>query len=221
MWVKICGITDESTAEAVCGLFPDAIGLNFHPHSPRSVTPVVAARIARLVPDEVLRVGVFVNRDASEIEDLAQECGLDQIQLHGDESPEQIAEVRRRLPNIPVIRAWRMAGESLDDLETHLSACRALRIEPAGCLIDSRVPGAYGGTGHTVAWDALARAYRRESWPPLILAGGLTPDNVAEAIRSTQPWGVDVASGVESAPGVKDIEQIRRFIANARAARTS
>ena len=217
MWIKICGIKDELTAEAVCGLSPDAIGLNFHPHSPRSVTQVVAARIARLVPDEVLRVGVFVNRAASEIEDLTNECRLDQIQLHGDESPEQIADVRSRLPNIPVIRAWHMAGESLADLEAHLSNCHMLGIELAGCLIDSRVPGAYGGTGHTVAWGALARAYRRDSWSPLILAGGLTPDNVADAIRSTQPWGVDVASGVESAPGVKDIERVRRFIANARA----
>ncbi|MEK6262391.1 MAG: phosphoribosylanthranilate isomerase [Planctomycetota bacterium] len=217
MWVKICGITDERTAEAVCGLSPDAIGLNFHPQSPRSVTQVVAARIAKLVPDEVLRVGVFVNRAAAEIEDLAKECRLDQVQLHGDESPEQIAEVRSRLPNIPVVRAWRMAGDSLADLEAHLSACGTLGIELAGCLIDSRVPGAYGGTGHTVAWDALARAYRRDSWPPLILAGGLTSDNVAEAIRSTQPWGVDVASGVESAPGVKNIELVRQFIANARA----
>lgn len=216
MWVKICGITDELTAEAVCGLVPDAIGLNFHSQSPRNVIQVVASRIARLIPDEVLRVGVFVNRAASEIEDLSHECCLDEIQLHGDESPEQLAEVRRRLPNIPVIRAWRMAGESLADLDAHLSACRLLGVELAGCLIDSRVPGAYGGTGHTVAWDALVRAYRRNSWPPLILAGGLTPGNVADAIRLTQPWGVDVASGVESAPGVKDIELVRRFIANAR-----
>ena len=217
MWVKICGIADESTAEAVCGLSPDAIGLNFHPASPRSVSPDVAARISQVVPDEVLRVGVFVNRAVSEIEDLANKCRLDQIQLHGDESPEQIAAVCSRLPNIPVVRAWRMGGESLTDLETHLSACRMLEIEPAGCLIDSRVPGAYGGTGHTIAWDALVRAYRRDTWPRLILAGGLTPDNVAEAIRATRPWGVDVASGVESAPGIKDIELVRRFIANARA----
>ncbi|MBC8114128.1 MAG: phosphoribosylanthranilate isomerase [Candidatus Saccharimonas sp.] len=216
MWVKICGITDESTAEAVCGLSPDAIGLNFHPQSPRSVTQVVAARIAKLVPDEVLRVGVFVNCAIGEIEDISNECRLDQIQLHGDESPEQIAELRSRLPSVPVIRAWRMAGENLTELGEHLSACRAFGIELSGCLIDSRVSGAYGGTGHTVAWDALAGAYRRDSWPPLILAGGLTPDNVADAIRSTQPWGVDVASGVESAPGVKDIELVRRFIANAR-----
>lgn len=216
MWVKICGITDESTAESVCGLVPDAIGLNFHPASPRSVTQVVAVRIAGVMPDGVLRVGVFVNRAISEIEDLTHACRLDRIQLHGDESPEEIAEVRRRLPLVPVIRAWRMAGESLADLEVHLSACRALGIELAGCLIDSRVPGAYGGTGHTVAWEALVRAYLRDSWPPLILAGGLTPDNVAGAIRATHPWGVDVASGVEAAPGVQDVEQVRRFIANAR-----
>ena len=216
MWIKICGIKDERTAEAVCGLSPDAIGLNFHPRSPRCVSRDVATRIAQIVPDEVLRVGVFVNRDASEIEDLAHECRLDEIQLHGDESPEQVAEVRGRLPDIPIICAWRMAGESLDDLAAHLSACRLLGIELAGCLIDSRVPGAYGGTGHKVAWDALTRAYLRDAWPPLILAGGLTPDNVATAIRETQPWGVDVASGVESAPGVKDIELVRGFIANAR-----
>ena len=86
----------------------------------------------------------------------------------------------------------------------------------AACLIDARVPGVYGGSGHTVAWDALARVYTHDIWPPLILAGGLTPDNAAGAIRVAQPWGVDVASGVESQPGVKDLELTKLFITNAR-----
>ena len=218
MWVKICGITDVATAAAVIELAPDAIGLNFYAASPRCVSPVEAVRMGRLLPRGVTRVGVFVNHTVNEIEDLVKDCLLDQIQLHGDESPDQLAVLRSRLPQVPLIRAWRMAGESLADLEEYLKACQELNVSLAACLIDARVAGVYGGSGHTVAWDALARVYPRNTWPPLILAGGLTPDNAADAVCVTQPWGVDVASGVESQPGVKDLKLVRRFIANARSA---
>lgn len=218
MWVKICGITDVATAAAVIELAPDAIGLNFYAASPRCVSHVEAVRIGRQLPRGVTRVGVFVNHAVNEIEDLVNDCLLDQVQLHGDESPDQFAALRSRLPHMPLIRAWRMACESLADLDEYLKACQALNVSLAACLIDARVAGVYGGSGHTVAWDALARVYPRDAWPPLILAGGLTPDNAADAIRVAQPWGVDVASGVESQPGVKDLERTKLFIANARSA---
>lgn len=216
MWVKICGIRDEATAEQICRLAPDAIGLNFYAKSPRSVGKDIAANIAAITGDSVQRVGVFVNHSPSEIVDLVQACRLGAVQLHGDETPEDVARVAAQIPGIPLFRAWRMAGESLADLEQHLMDCNGRGIQTSGCLIDARVAGAYGGTGHTVPWDALTRVYQHGFWPPLILAGGLTADNVIEAARAVKPWGVDVASGVESAPGQKDIELVRRFIENAR-----
>ena len=220
MWVKICGITDVATAAAVIELAPDAIGLNFYAASPRCVSGIEAVRIGRQLPRGVTRVGVFVNHGVNELEDFVNDCLLDQVQLHGDESPDQLAVLHRRLPHMPLIRAWRMAGESLVDLDEYLTACQALDVSLAACLIDARVPGVYGGSGHKVAWDALARAYQRSIWPPLILAGGLTPDNAADAVRATQPWGIDVASGVESQPGSKDLQLVKRFITNARSAST-
>jgi phosphoribosylanthranilate isomerase len=216
MWVKICGVRDEATAERICQLSPDAIGLNFYSGSPRRVSRDIATRIADLTGDAVQRVGVFVNQSASEIEDLVGICRLNAIQLHGDESPAQISTIAKRLPGIRIYRAWRMDGESLAGLGEHLVDCHTAGVVPVGCLIDARVKGSYGGTGQVVPWAALEREYQRDAWPPLILAGGLTEDNVTAAIRAVRPWGVDVASGVESAPGVKDLELVRRFLKNAR-----
>src|SRR5579871_6485057 len=110
VWVKICGIRDERTAEQVCQLHPDAIGLNFYSRSPRSVTPEVAARISNVVVD-VQRVGLFVDQTAAQIEDLVGDCKLDAVQLHGDQSPEQIAGIAAKLTGIPIFFAWRMSGE--------------------------------------------------------------------------------------------------------------
>ncbi len=216
MWVKICGVRDEVTAEAVCALSPDAIGLNFYSKSPRLVARDVAVRIANVSGDRIQRVGVFVNQSVAQIEEMACMCRLSAIQLHGDESPFEIAELTRRLPTTPIYRAWRMDGESLEGLAGHLANCQSEGIIAAGCLIDARVQGVYGGTGHTVPWEALARVYQRDVWPPLILAGGLNADNVVAAIRIVRPRGVDVASGVESSPGIKDLDQVRRFIESAR-----
>jgi phosphoribosylanthranilate isomerase len=216
MWVKICGIRDAQTAELVCQLGPDAIGLNFHPPSSRFLSDEAARRIGDLPTPGVQRVGVFVNHSAAEIEDRASACRLDAIQFHGDETPAQLAEVAGRLPGISLLRAWRMSGETLAGLNDYLTECRRLNVPILACLVDSLVPGTYGGTGHQVSWTALAREYRSDAWPPLVLAGGLTPMNVSEAIAIVRPWGVDTASGVESEPGVKDLERVRRFISNAR-----
>lgn len=218
MWVKICGIRDVATAEQVAHLSPDAIGLNFYAKSVRFVPRNDAIRIAGVTGDRIKRIGVFVNQSPTEIEDAARECRLNGIQLHGDESASDVAAIARRLPDLPIFLAWRMEGDLLNDLGEHLDQCLALGVRPEGCLIDSRVPGAYGGTGHAAPWEPLAREYRRDAWPPLILAGGLNAGNVDEAIRTVRPWGVDVASGVESLPGVKNLDQVRRFIETARMA---
>lgn len=214
MWVKICGIRDVATAHRVAALRPDAVGLNFYARSPRCVTPSIAQEITAVLPDSVAPVGVFVNHSLDEIVNLATACRLSMLQLHGDEPPEFLAELQSRLPAIPLIRAWRMETD-LTDLQNYLAACERLHVRLAGCLIDAKVSGSYGGTGHMPPWDVLRRDYQYDAWPPLILAGGLTADNVTDGIQRAQPWGVDVASGVESSQGVKDLEGVARFLHHA------
>jgi phosphoribosylanthranilate isomerase len=214
MWIKICGIRDRATAEGVARIAPDAIGLNFSSRSPRHVTPESAAEIVRGLPPSIEPVGVFVNHTRPEVIDLCRLCRLATIQLHGDESPEFVAS----LPQFRIIRAYRIGEEGLDGVAADLERCAALGVRPAACLIDARVPGAYGGTGQAAPWDLLADGWRKDRWPPLVLAGGLTPENVAAAIAGTHPWGVDVASGVESTPGEKDLARVARFVQAARAA---
>jgi phosphoribosylanthranilate isomerase len=211
MWIKICGIRDAATAREVAKLKPQAIGLNFYARSPRAVAPETAAEIAQALPAEVAAVGVFVNHTLAEVEQLRRDCELDFVQLHGDEPPEFLAELDPRT----VIRAFRVGAEGLTDVAAYLERCRALGALPAACLIDSRVEGTYGGSGRTVAWDLLEREYPQSGWPPLILAGGLHPGNIAAAIEAVRPWGVDVASGVESAPAQKDLRLVEEFIAHA------
>ncbi len=214
MWIKICGIRDPETAEAVARLAPDAIGLNFFGGSPRCVSVDAAARVVCGLPASIEPVGVFVNHSHAEITGICRACALATVQLHGDESPEFVA----RLPQFRVIRAYRIGREGLDGVAADLERCMALGVRLVACLIDARAPGTYGGTGQTAPWDLLADGWRTGRWPPLILAGGLTPDNVTTAIARTHPWGVDVASGVETAPGEKDLARVARFVRAARAA---
>lgn len=216
MWVKICGIRDLSTAEQVAALGPDAMGLNFYAQSPRCVIADTARDISVRLPERVQSVGVFVNHEIPEIVRLVDYCRLTMIQLHGDEPPELLARLQTELPAIPMLRAWRM-GSDLDDLSAYLQECQRLNVRLAGCLIDAKVSGAYGGSGQSPPWAALRTGYQRAAWPPLILAGGLTPENATAAVQVVQPWGVDVASGVESSPGVKDLQQVARFLTEARA----
>ena len=132
------------------------------------------------------------------------------IQLHGDEPPEMLAELR----SYRMIRAFRLGAEGLGPLATIWSDAKRSAL-PAACLVDSKVEGVYGGSGKTAPWDILERDYLHAEWPPLILAGGLRPDNIAAAIRTVTPWGVDVAGGVESAPGIKNTALVQTFITNA------
>ena len=216
MWIKVCGVRDVETAQQLAELKVDAIGLNFYAGSPRVVSVENAEQISKSVPKDVACVGVFVNHPVREIQSIASRCRLDLIQLHGDEPPSYLADLQRRLPHLRFVRAWRMGKDRLRSLKQYLSECRNWNGELAACLIDAHVGGVYGGSGKTVPWARLASDYQTTNWPPLILAGGLKPENIAEAISISRPWGVDVASGVESSPGVKDLDLVRAFIKNAR-----
>ena len=210
VFVKVCGITSVDDALAVARAGADAVGLVFWPGSPRRVDLETARRISAALPPFVLRVGVFVDAPRAELERTAREVGLDVLQLHGQESPEDLAGLPRR-----VVKAVPVGPGFVPD--------SALRYAGAadGILLDSRPAGGAGppgGTGATFDWS-LAREVR-EKVPFLVLAGGLTPDNVARALTAVRPDAVDVSSGVESAPGRKDPAKVRAFLdAVARTAR--
>ncbi len=209
--VKICGITKPEDAACAVEAGADALGFVFWHMSQRNVDPARAAAITRELPRSVLRVGVFVDAPRDDMARIADEVGLDMLQLHGDEPPEAIAGLPRR-----VLKAVRV-GKGFKPEE-------ALRFagQAAGILVDTRSPGETqfpGGTGVPFDWSLVAGLARRV--PFLMLAGGLSPDNVAAAIRAVRPHAVDVSSGVEGLPGRKDPFKIRAFVAAARAAETA
>jgi len=197
--VKICGITRTDDALLAARLGADALGFNFWPGSKRHVTPPEAREIVRRLPPLVTAVGVFVNPTRDEVLRAVDIARISVVQLHGDEPPELCAS----LP-VPVWKVIRVTGRSA------LAALASYEVQ--GFLLDAPAPG-YGGGGATFDW-ALAAEVAAEL--PVLLAGGLTPENVAEAVRTVRPWGVDVASGVESAAGLKDPEKLRRFLAAAK-----
>ena len=200
--IKICGITSVEDALAAVDAGADALGFVFA-ESPRRVTPVQAAEIIRHVPPFVTTVGLVVNDDPRPI---LEQCALDVIQYHGDELPEAVGACPRR-----AIKAFRVREPAdLAQLEPFVGVCAAF-------LLDAYVPGIRGGTGERFPWD-LAKEAKRFG-VPIIVAGGLTPENVAEAVRTTEPFGVDVSSGVESAPGRKDHAKIAAFIGSVRETR--
>jgi phosphoribosylanthranilate isomerase len=208
--VKICGVTTPADVAACAAAGADAVGINFHPASKRYVDPRVSQPLLRSIPPLVAGVGVFVGLPFRQITALAYQLGLRGVQYHGERQP----------PEDPfpfsLVAAFRVRDrQSLTDIDAYLAACRAAGHLPAAILLDAYVEGQEGGTGMTAPWDLIANY---KPGVPVILAGGLTPDNVAEAIRTVRPAGVDVASGVESAPGRKDADLVRAFVANARAA---
>jgi phosphoribosylanthranilate isomerase len=212
--VKICGITSVVDAEAVAAGGGDAIGLNFYRQSPRFVTRAVAEEVAARMARRVCRVGLFVNSPAAEVCRTFDDLRLDLIQLHGDEPPEYLAELGCR----PAMKALRVTGSDVGYVTTYVDECHRLGCRPAAVLLDAYRPGQFGGTGTTVDWAAIRSLKERLVEIPLVLAGGLGPENVAEAIRAAQPDAVDVASGVESAPGVKDPAKVVALVQAALAA---
>jgi len=196
--VKICGITrlEDALCAAACGA--DAVGFIFHPASPRYITPERARAIIARLPEGIATVGVFVNRKREAVEQTAEACSLDLIQLHGDESPAYC----RQLPPGRVIKAV-SPGTS--------EAVRALDLyDTRAFLVDARDTGRYGGTGRRSDWELAIKI--REAHP-LILAGGLDPGNIEEALAAVAPHAVDINSGCELAPGIKDHDRMRKIVA--------
>jgi phosphoribosylanthranilate isomerase len=195
--IKICGITNLEDALLAAELGADALGFIFYPQSPRKVTPETAQEIIAQLPPFVASVGVFVDEEAAVVRDLAARVGLDWVQLHGQESPEYCRSLGRR-----VIKGFRIQNaDSLILLADYRGAAQAL-------LLDTYTKGQVGGTGTAFDWR-LAREAKQ--YGRIILAGGLTPENVAQAIAAAQPAAVDAASGTEAAPGRKDPAKLRAF----------
>jgi phosphoribosylanthranilate isomerase len=199
--IKFCGITRPADAELAVSLGAWAVGMILWAGSPRVVLPQEAADIAAAVGRRAEIVGVFVNPELDELTSLADLVGLTAIQLHGQEGPRFCGEAARRT-GCKVIKAARVHDRA------DIQALAPFHTDFH--LLDSYVPGRPGGTGETFSWE-LAGGRRMASLPPLILSGGLTPANVAEAIRIVRPFAVDVASGVESAPGIKDPDRMRAY----------
>jgi phosphoribosylanthranilate isomerase len=208
--IKICGIRYPEDLPQIAAAGADAVGLNFYPLSKRYLAPDDAAAVAAAVPKGVARVGVFVNASAREMLAAAERYGLDYLQLHGDEPPQQLAELRAW----PVIKAFRF-GQGWTPIEQYLADCKRYGAQPVAVLIDAPgTGGSYGGTGTLANWQALVD-WRSHINLPLILAGGLTPVNVAEAMKIVRPSAVDTASGVESVDCHKCAVATRNFVASA------
>jgi phosphoribosylanthranilate isomerase len=195
--IKICGITNKEDALTACEAGADAVGFIFYPQSPRYILPEQAKKIIQALPPEICRVGVFVNLDLLNLNEISTFCNLDLIQLHGDESTDYC----RKLPASRLIKSLSPVNEQDVD--------RAEDYPTKAILVDSRTHSKYGGTGQTVDWNLAAKM---KSKRPLILAGGLKAENVAVAIAAVGPDALDFCSGVESMPRQKDPEKIRSVI---------
>jgi len=198
--VKICGITTLEDALHAERSGADALGFVFHEASPRFISPEQAATIIKALPPFIQTVGLFVNSEVKYVNATTDFCGLDIVQLHGDEPPDYCEMITRR-----VIKVFRVKDvNSLDPIKNY-------RV--AGILLDAFSPKAYGGTGLSFNWELAGKA---KDFGPVILAGGLNPDNIREAVEKVAPYAVDVSSGVETAPGRKDPAKVSEFISRAK-----
>ena len=203
--VKICGLTRARDVRAAVAGGADAIGFVFVTGSKRLVDLPTAGELVRLVPAFVARVGLFLDQEAQEVRDVLEQVPLSLLQFHGGEN----AGFCRQF-GLPYIKAVSMNSEQA------IQRSEAEYTDAAALLLDSHEPGGLGGTGRVFDWGQVRRSER-----PLILAGGLTPDNVRDAVRQSKPWGVDVSSGVEDAPGIKNAGAMRRFIEQAKSGYSS
>ena len=195
--VKICGITNVRDARLAARLGADALGFIFVRESVRYIKPARAGAIIAALPPFICKGGVFVNEDPERVNEISAQCGLDAVQLHGDETPRDVERVR----HVQRIKAVRV--------RTRRDIARCRRYQADAFLLDAYVRGRHGGTGETFDWELAREA---EEFGPVILAGGLTADNVEEAIRTAHPYAVDTASGVEVKPGIKDKRLMDAFI---------
>ena len=195
--IKVCGITNVDDAQFAAENGATALGMIFYPGSPRFVDAETAARISRAVPEDIVRVGVFVNEAPEKVLEIAALAGLDVAQLHGDESPEVCA-------GVSPLRVWKVlrVGEDFEPADAAVFTCEAFFLDTAG-------DGLYGGTGQTFPWQRAAEVKR---YGRVIVAGGLDANNVGQAIRLAQPFGVDSSSKLERSPGVKDHDKVRRYL---------
>jgi phosphoribosylanthranilate isomerase len=220
-WAKICGNTSLEDAQLAIELGADALGFIFA-ESKRRITPAQAAVITSNLPKQVERVGVVYSRDADEIVAIVQEAGLTAVQLHGGMDLALVDHLRERLgAKVSLIQTlhWVVGTDSSEKLRSELSEIAAASTVKR-VLIDSRVGAAGGGTGVAFDWEAARSLFAEAAAKDLriIVAGGLRPENVAEAIHQLKPWGVDVSSGVEASPGRKDPEKVAAFLHNAKTA---
>ncbi len=211
--VKIEGLRDPAQAVEIAELGADAIGLVLA-ESPRQVTTAQAQAVTAALPPWVATVGVFVNAPPEQVNAVIAATRITNVQLHGDEWPDVVGRIDARC-----IKAFRVKGAGwADEVDAFLAGLdQAGRANLQAVLLDAYARSVRGGSGKQFNWDLVAdarQAGRLDAWPPVILAGGLSPDCVAEAIRTVQPWGVDVASGVESQPAIKDLAKVAAFIRN-------
>jgi phosphoribosylanthranilate isomerase len=197
--IKVCGITSLEDGLAAAGLGADAVGFVFYPRSARYISPDKARGIRTKLPPFTLCIGVFVNESRHTVLRVAERCGLDGIQLHGSESPDYCSY----FSPYPVIKAFHLAGPAEFQAISHYRDC------VAGVVIDGYDPFCFGGTGNLANWELARKA---KQFAPLILAGGLNETNVQEALKIVDPYAVDISSGVEISPGVKDHNKLRRFV---------
>jgi phosphoribosylanthranilate isomerase len=210
MRIKICGITRPEQGTAIAGLGATALGFILVPSSPRYVTPETIAGIVAAIPSPTDYIGVFVDSDAGRIREVVRRARLTGVQLHGEESPDFCGKLRGSLPGIEIVKALRVKDpESVGKAREYVGRVDTL-------LLDAYHPQRHGGTGHTIDRRALARFRSPLPW---FLAGGLTPNNVLEALEGLSPDGIDLSSGVERSPGDKDLEKVALLFARLRQGR--
>jgi len=219
--IKICGLTDPANVRPTVEAGVQALGFNFYPKSKRYLDAELTPKVAIEIPPHVSRVGVFVNATPQDILSRVGACGLHFVQLHGDENIEDLKWINASLSSLAklpaIIKAIRLQSDPEKEIGTYIDRCHERGIDLAAILVDAFSTADYGGTGERANWTALGRWTDRRG-VSLILAGGITPENVAEAIATVRPDAIDTASGVESSPGIKDPDKVRRLVAAATAA---